>query len=49
MNFNFNGFTDNTAHYYSNDALYNTHNYQDYLIYKKNNLTLEKHTLNIFQ
>jgi hypothetical protein len=44
-NFNFNGFNDNTAHYYSNDALYNTHNYQDYLIYKKTNLTLEKHMI----
>jgi len=45
-NFIFNGFTEDTAHEYVNDAFRNTHNQLQYKDFKKSNITLEEHLLN---
>lgn len=42
-NFTFDGFNDNTAHKYSNNAFHNCHNYKDFINFQKNNLSLEEH------
>jgi hypothetical protein len=42
---NFSGFNDNTAHSYTSDRFANTHDYPQYLNFKKNNLTLEQHLI----
>tara|TARA_B110000503_G_C7058583_1_gene375616 strand:+ start:375 stop:1088 length:714 start_codon:yes stop_codon:yes gene_type:complete len=43
--FNFVGFNDSTAHSYVGDTFTNTHDYPQYLNFKKNNLTLEEHLI----
>ena len=43
--FNFSGFNNNTAHRYSTDRFANTHDYPQYLNFKKNNVTLEEHLI----
>ena len=43
--FHFSGFKDNTAHNYSANRFANTHDYPQYLNFKKNNLTLEEHLI----
>ena len=42
-NFKFDAFADNTAHNHVDDAFNNTHNYTEYLNFKKTNISLEEH------
>jgi len=42
-NFQFKGFSDNTAHDYAQDAFLNTHTYSQYIDFKKKNIPIEKH------
>ena len=42
-NFKFDGFADNTAHQYAKNTFNNTHNYEEYLNFKKTNVSLEEH------
>jgi len=44
-NFSFYFFKDDTAHSYIKNIFTNTHNYPDYLNFKKNNLTLDEHLI----
>jgi len=44
-NFNFIGFANDTAHSYTDDTFYNTHDYPQYLNFKKTNITIEEHLI----
>lgn len=43
--FNFIGFSNETAHSYTDDTFYNTHDYPEYLNFKKTNTPIEKHLI----